>query len=87
MTTYLAITTTGGGRGSWYVVADGPNASTVEALAHERIGHPSRDITADTETRNLRVVSRTVACRQYGIKDHDWQKYLDWRDSLDDWTS
>jgi len=79
MSTYLALTTTGNG---WKVLAIGADCDAVERRAREIIGDPAgiapgsvRDIYAETEHKNLRVVSKTVA-KNYGINYDDNESWF-----------
>lgn len=77
MTTYYALTTHGG---DWWVVTMGEGREATEAKAREIIGHPARDIYADTESKNLRVVPKTRAVRFFGgERGFEWaiDSYLD----------
>lgn len=60
---FVALTTTNPQMG-WRALAIGPDPSTVRAEAEARIC--GNDLYAQTERRNLVVVSRTTALRQYG---------------------
>lgn len=68
MATYYAITTTGNGH---YVLAYGNDKKAVEAAGYEKIGDVATgygtDIYRVTESKNMRVVSETVAKRSYKI--------------------
>ena len=73
---YIALTTTNAQQNGWKVLAYGLNADAVEAKAREIIGDPAgiapgsvRDIYAETEHKNLRVVSKTDA-KKFGV-DYD----------------
>ena len=77
MTTYIAVTTTGT---AWKVLAYGTDKTTVEQKAREIIGDPGagggvRDIYAETEHKNLRMLSKTAAKRR-GIDYDDSESFV-----------
>lgn len=70
MSTYVAVTTTNPQHG-WKQIAIGSDKDAVRDEAEHRIaGHvwnEVKDIYMQTELTNLRVVSKTVAKRQYHV--------------------
>jgi hypothetical protein len=79
--TYVALTTTNPQTG-WSIVAVGHNKTEVKDFSENKLHHDVepghvRDIYADTELKNLRVVSKTKAIREYHI-DADAIAFGNW---------
>ena len=70
MATYIALTTTNAQQNGFEIIAAGPNKAKVEEAAKSIIG--TGDIYRETEQKNLVVVSKTAAKRNYGI---DWAEF------------
>ena len=81
MSTYIAITTTNA-RVGWKVIAYGSDSKSVADKAHQIIGDPAGitpgsvlDIYTETEHKNLRVVSKTLAMK-FGIDYDDSESFV-----------
>jgi len=75
--TYVAVTTTNPQYG-WNEVATGGDKEAVREAAERKIAgnqwNQVKDIYTQTELTNLRVVSKTIAKREYGV-DIDAPQY------------
>ena len=86
---YIALTTTNAQQSGWKVIAYGEDVDAVEAKARELIGDPAgltpgsvRDIYAETEHKNLRVVSKTAA-KKLGVDYDDNESWFNnYRDAV-----
>ena len=64
--TYLALTTTNYRQNGYHVVSSGSDKAAVRKQAEEKIGNA--DIYAQTEQRNLIVISKSEARRKGYVK-------------------
>lgn len=80
MSTYVALTTTNYKENGYHVVAEGSSKPALTEQAKNKIcgvqKNTEKDISTETELKNLIVVSKTAAKRRYGI-DIDSTDYLE----------
>jgi len=80
---YIALTTYNSQMSGYNIIlAAGHDKGKVQEAAYEIIGDTGRSIYADTEFKNLVVVSRTKAKRLYKFDFDEWpgpQPYDDYR--------
>jgi hypothetical protein len=66
MSMYYALTTEDAQMLGWSILASARTRREAEAHGNEQI--VGMDMSADTRRKNLRVVSRTVAVRKFGLR-------------------
>lgn len=75
---YFAITTVNAQQSGWYIVAEGDHKEKTLATGIKALNKgQARDITTDTELKNLIVVSKSKAMREYGISKERLQTWDD----------